>query len=871
MNGKFLKFLVVAALLVLVVSVLPAGAQEGGEFTLTVLHTNDVHARIDEFDKRGNTCDEDEKAESKCFGGVARRQTMVEQIRSEAPNVILVDGGDQFQGTLFYTQYKGGAAQEMMNALGYDAMAVGNHEFDDGPGALGSFIRGANFPVLSANIDDSAEPELNGAIQAYTVLDVNGQKVGVVGLTTEDAEILSSPGPNVKFNNIEENVQAAVDELTAQGVNKIVAVSHAGFGKDQEVAAAVTGLDVIVAGHTNTYLSNDDEDASGPYPTVVEGPDGNPVLLVSDFTWGKYLGRLDATFDENGVVTSYDGNPILLDSSVEQDAAIQARVQALAAPIEELVNTPVGFAAVDLDGDRTNCRFGECTLGNLITDAIIWKTAGEGVQIAFQNGGGIRASIPAGEVTLGDVLTVLPFGNLISTFELTGAEVVEALENGVSRAENPDNEGTGRFAQVSGVRYSWNPNQPVGARIVSAEVKNDDGSYSPIDMAATYKVAANNFNRGGGDDYQVFVTARNAYDAGAALDEAVAEYIAINSPVAPKLEGRISQAEGEMMAKGEGEMMAEGGTCDQNYVVQADDWLSKIADKFYGDVLAYNVIFEATNAAAAAGEAYDVIADPNVIEVGQVLCIPAREEGEMMEVGDEAAAEEESHDNAHGETPHWTYSGETGPEFWGDLSEEFARCSAGTSQSPIDIASGSATKAGGITFNYQPTSLGSVENNGHTIQVNYDSGSTIEVDGKTFNLAQFHFHAPSEHTQGGAPAAMEMHLVHKSADDKLAVVGVMFDEGEENAFLAQFWGQIPTEKAKVALEGTINAADALALESPYYAYSGSLTTPPCSEDVNWFVVEQRGQVSSEQVAAFSSIIGANARPVQPLNGRVISE
>jgi len=231
------------------------------------------------------------------------------------------------------------------------------------------------------------------------------------------------------------------------------------------------------------------------------------------------------------------------------------------------------------------------------------------------------------------------------------------------------------------------------------------------------------------------------------------------------------------------------------------------------------------------------------------------------------APEEES----HSESPHWGYTGETGPEFWGDLSAEYALCSTGTSQSPIDIAGDSATKEGGLTFNYQPTSLSSVVNNGHTIQVNYDAGSTLETDGKTFNLAQFHFHAPSEHTQDGAPAPMEVHLVHKSDEGELAVVGVWFDADEENPFLAQIWGQIPTEEGEVSLEGTVNVLDVVPVEAPYYTYSGSLTTPPCSEGVNWFVVNQRNAASQEQVDQFVSVIGNNARPTQPLNGRVVSE
>jgi len=530
-------------LFALLFSALPANAQ-GGDFQLTVLHTNDVHGRVDEFDKYGNACDEEEKAENKCFGGAARLQTMLNQVRAEGGNIVLLDGGDQFQGTLFYNQYKGQAAREMMNALGYNAMAVGNHEFDDGPATLSKFIDAANFPVLSANIDASAEPALAGKILPYTILEVGGEQIGVVGFTTEDTAILSSPGPNVVFNNIEASVQAAVDELTAQGINKILAVSHAGFGKDREVAAAVIGLDAIIAGHTNTYLSNTDPDAEDVYPVVVNAPDGNPVLLVSDFTRAKYLGRLDITFDANGVAADYSGNPILLDSSVAQDPDLQARVDVLAELLVALMNQAVGTSAVNLDGERANCRFGECVMGNLIADAILWHTQSEGTQIVFQNGGGIRASIPAGEVTVGDVLTVLPFGNLIATFELSGAEVVEALENGVSRAENPENEGTGRFSQVSGMRFSWDPNQPVGSRIVSVEIKNADGSFSPIDPNATYKAATNDFVRNGGDGYEVFVNARNPYDFGDLLDEAVQAYIAAHSPVSAQLEGRITQAEG---------------------------------------------------------------------------------------------------------------------------------------------------------------------------------------------------------------------------------------------------------------------------------------------------------------------------------------
>jgi 5'-nucleotidase/UDP-sugar diphosphatase len=543
-RGRISVWLITLATLVaLLLSIAPVATAQEGEFTLVVLHTNDVHGRVLQFDQYGSACSEDAAAEGECFGGVARRATAISDIRDEGGNVILVDAGDQFQGTLFYNQYKGEEAQRFMNELGYDAMTIGNHEFDDGPGVLGSFIRGANFPVVSANVDVSNEPELAGLVESYIVLDAGGEQIGVVGYTTEDTAILSSPGPNVVFNNIEESLADAVAELEGMGIDKIVALSHAGFGRDKEVAAAVDGVDVIVAGHTNTYLSNTDEDAEGPYPVVVNSPSGDPVLIVSDFTWGKYLGRLDVTFDENGVPVAWEGNPITLDASVAEDPDVLAEAQALNEPLEELRTQIVGSAAVDLNGERASCRFEECTMGNLITDAILWKTAAEGTQIAFQNGGGIRSSISAGDVSLGDVLEVLPFGNTVATFELTGADVWAALENGVSRAENPENEGTGRFPQVSGLRFAWNPDQPAGARVVSVEVENPDGTYSPIDLAATYKLAANNFMRGGGDDYSVFAeNAIDPYDYGPVLADAVAEYIAANSPVSPAVEERITQS-----------------------------------------------------------------------------------------------------------------------------------------------------------------------------------------------------------------------------------------------------------------------------------------------------------------------------------------
>lgn len=531
----------------LLIMLLIAGAQiaysqDDNPYTLTILHTNDVHGRVAQFSASGSRCTEADAAENRCFGGVARRATIINRVRAETDNVLLLDAGDQFQGTLFYTQYKGEEAMLAMNRLGYDAMAVGNHEFDDGPETLATFIRGVQFPLLSANIDASNEPSLAGLIQPYAVLEVGGERIGIVGYTTEDTAILSSPGPNLRFLNIENTVQAAVAELESAGINKVIAVSHAGFGRDRQVAGNVSGIDVIVAGHTNTYLSNTDATAEGPYPVVVESPEGKPVLLVSAFAYGKYLGRLDVAFDAGGVPVTWEGNPILLDASVAQEPELLALVEELQGPLRVLQQQVVGTTTTPLDGDRASCRFAECTMGNLVADAILWMTAAEGTQIAIVNGGSIRSSIAAGEVTLGDVLEVLPFSNTIATFELAGADLWAALENGVSRANSAQNEGTGRFPQVAGLRYTWNPDSQPGSRIAGVEVRNPDGSYTPIDPEKTYLVATNDFLRRGGDGYTTFAEkAFNPYDAGANLEEAVALYITTHSPVTSEVEGRILQ------------------------------------------------------------------------------------------------------------------------------------------------------------------------------------------------------------------------------------------------------------------------------------------------------------------------------------------
>ncbi len=222
--------------------------------------------------------------------------------------------------------------------------------------------------------------------------------------------------------------------------------------------------------------------------------------------------------------------------------------------------------------------------------------------------------------------------------------------------------------------------------------------------------------------------------------------------------------------------------------------------------------------------------------------------------------------------PHWTYEGEEGPANWGELDNRFEACKAGQTQSPIDILDATSENLPDIHFSYAPSAL-TILNNGHTVQANYDAGSRITVDGHQYDLKQFHFHHPSEHTIAGVTYPLEMHLVHADADGNLAVVGVLIQEGAgDNAAFDSVFANLPTEKVDAhAVEGaSVSAADLLPAERLYYTYSGSLTTPPCSEGVRWMVLTTPITLSVEQIETFTSVFEFDARPTQPLNGRDVT-
>lgn len=501
------------------------------EYNLTILHINDFHSRFEPINSSDSGCSEKDAAENKCFGGIARLVTAVKDAKGRSSNPILLDAGDQFQGSLFYNQYKGAVSAEFLPLLGVEAMAVGNHEFDDGPQELLKFAEAVEFPLLMANADLSREDLLKGRIAKSVVIEKAGQKIGIIGLTPVDNPELASPGPNITFTPPLDAAQAEADALTAAGVTKIILLSHSGYEVDKQLAAGLRDVDVIVGGHSHTLLSSTDEKAAGPYPTVVNG-----VPIVQAYAYGKYLGELNVTFDDAGRVLSASGAPILLDAAVIEDAPAKDRLAALAKPLEDLKARVVGETAAAIDGSRETCRARECAMGNLVAQAQLDRVKDQGVTISLVNGGGLRASIDAGPVSMGEVLTVLPFQNTLSTFQTTGATIVTALENGASQMDKA----AGRFLQVAGLKYTVTPAAPAGGRISDVMV-SEDGAWAPIDPAKTYGVVVNNYVRNGGDGFAMFtVDAVNPYDFGPDLADVVAEYLTRAGVYTPVTDGRIT-------------------------------------------------------------------------------------------------------------------------------------------------------------------------------------------------------------------------------------------------------------------------------------------------------------------------------------------
>ncbi|WP_026831996.1 5'-nucleotidase C-terminal domain-containing protein [Exiguobacterium undae] len=490
------------------------------DFSIGLMHTNDTHANLDKAPKRATVIKELRAA-----------------YRAEGNPSLLLDAGDVFSGSLYFNKFLGQADLELMNYMKYDMMTFGNHEFDLGETenniALKNFVTKAKFPFITANVDFSKNESFNG-LQKKTITagpekgqiyqgiikEYKGQKIGFFGLTTEETADIASPG-TVAFANYITSAKAAVKKLEDRGVNKIVALTHIGFDdneavdNDQLLARNVDGIDVIVGGHSHTKLEKPvvvDE-------TIVPGKT-EPTIIAQAYQYGDFLGNLDLTFDYKGKLTEYNGSLIDVAKAAEDTRAAEI-LKPYADQITELKNEEVGANIVNELGNprgEVSVRNSETALGNLITDGMLKKAKEYNAEtvIAMQNGGGIRAAINAGPLTVGEVLTTLPFGNTLATVKMTGQEIKDLLEIsvGVAPIEN------GGFLHVSGMKFEYSSKLAKGNRVTKMEV-NNGGTFETIDPAKTYVIATNAFTAKGGDGLTPFEV---AYKAGRVTDLGLSDW-----------------------------------------------------------------------------------------------------------------------------------------------------------------------------------------------------------------------------------------------------------------------------------------------------------------------------------------------------------
>ncbi len=511
------------------------------EKELTILHTNDMHSKLFGINQHESMCSMAQKDTDKCLGGFDRIAYKVDEIKAANKNVLVLDAGDQFQGSMFHLLYNGLVSAKLMNLVGYDAMAVGNHEFDNGPLILSEFINELKFPILSCNIDASQSPELKDKIKPYTITNINNIKVGIIGFTTPDTSFLSSPGDKVKFLPLIPSIKQAIQKLQAAKVDVIIGLSHSGLIKDIEIAKQVSGMAVIISAHTNSLLSNLQPNKDGPCPMVIMAPNKKPVLLVSAYAYGKFLGYLKFSFNAKGEPTKWQGEPILLDNTVPKKESVTKVMLDSYKPILDFEKQIVGNIPLTIDGN--DCRFRECAFGNFLADSMLSFGKKMGARIALVNGGGIRSSVAPGRVSNAELMDVLPFDKKLVFLKLSGQHIWQALEHGTNYVHDKKNDNTGRFLQVSGIKYVLNPTNPIGQRVISVSIQNEDKSFSALEKTRIYPLVTNTYIANGGDDYLMFKNSLEKWTLDITMKALVEAFLKTPHSQLPYIDGRVLKIE----------------------------------------------------------------------------------------------------------------------------------------------------------------------------------------------------------------------------------------------------------------------------------------------------------------------------------------
>jgi 2',3'-cyclic-nucleotide 2'-phosphodiesterase (5'-nucleotidase family) len=500
-NFKKLSLSLITLLLVVTLS-FTALAEE---VELRIYHINDVHSRVEEGSYSGM--------------GYAKISTLIDQGRKEKENVLFLDAGDSFHGQIIANINEGESIAYLLNLMDLDALTLGNHDFNYGQDRLTELSYITDFPLLAANLERDDGNKIKYK-DDYLIKEYDGLKVGIFGLATPETSYKTHPKNVVglNFKDPAAVAQEMVDELRDE-VDVLIALAHLGISKESEytsidVAEKVDGIDFIIDGHSHNVL---------PYGQLV-----NDTMILQAGEYAKNLGMVDLTVD-NGEITDMKVSMLTKEMAedVKPDPIIELVVERLNRANEKITSQVVGSTQVELVGERGQVRTGETNLGNLITDAMKWKLDADA---AITNGGGIRASIDSGEITQGEVITVLPFGNTAMAIELSGADLKAALEHGVS--QYPATEGL--FPQVSGIEFTFDDDAEPGNRVQEVWVGGE-----PLNENEDYVVVTNDFMKAGGDGYSMFTDAPIVREAGG-LEEVVMEYIEETGPVAPEVEGRIT-------------------------------------------------------------------------------------------------------------------------------------------------------------------------------------------------------------------------------------------------------------------------------------------------------------------------------------------
>ncbi|KFB46765.1 hypothetical protein ZHAS_00014767 [Anopheles sinensis] len=490
-----------------------------GLFPLTLIHTNDLHARFDETSTTSGVCKASDQAAGLCIAGIARVYGTIKKLQSDyaSLNPVYLNAGDNFQGSLWYTLLRGTVTADLIKALPPKVMTLGNHEFDHSPKELGPYLRqlqNAGIRTVSSNILLNNEANLmNLSITNSTYIMFGKKLFAVIGATYDNTHMEAVTG-KVRFYNCTEGVLNEAIRLKARGVERIIVLSHCGLDVDRLIAkAADQYIDVIVGAHTHSFLFPPNSDRprdpadviEDDYPVVVTGSTGRKILITQAYAFGKYVGRLTVYFDYKGEVKYWEGYPIYMSNSVPQDPDTLARLAPWRAEVDRIGSQKIGTTTILLS--NSNCRLQECTVGSLIADSFAaYYTNATFRPLTFVHAGTFRASIPVGDITNGQAINANPFGNTVDLIQLPG----DAIRNCLEHAMVYDTSRRFNVMQVSGIRYTVNLSNPEYQRITSVSVIDPaDGQYKPLDSTKDYDVATLSFLMQGLNGFRWMLEGKN--------------------------------------------------------------------------------------------------------------------------------------------------------------------------------------------------------------------------------------------------------------------------------------------------------------------------------------------------------------------------